>query len=405
MISVVGGTYEEFCQFPLWRQTFGSAGRAAAAIASLGGSARLHTFCDPGSVGQRQAMADLFGFELAGTATAPDVAFDYFHALTPIQITPTTFPLYDSGRVLEVETELALRFGVVEGETLVRAKRAVYDPQSPYSPASYHRNGSTAADLAVVCNLSEARALTGQLGAEECAAALLAPDLELVVIKSGAFGALVATRSTRTWIPAYRSDTVFPIGSGDVFSAVFAKAWLLDGARPEDAADTASRATALYCSSSALPDRQRFESDALPLQPFKPARSAERPPRVYLAGPFFTMHQLWLVEEARAELARMGMTVFSPFHDVGMTQDSGEIARQDLAGLDSCDLVFALLDTLDAGTVFEIGYTRKAGKPVVVFAQKVDPGDLTMIEGTDATIESDFATAIYKAAWTGWSIP
>ncbi|VWC14597.1 integrase [Burkholderia lata] len=101
-ISVIGGTYDELCQFPLWRQTFGSAGRAAAAIASLGGSACLHTFSSSDGVGQRQALADLYGFELAPTVPAPNVAFDYFHALSPIHITPSDVPLYESERVIDV---------------------------------------------------------------------------------------------------------------------------------------------------------------------------------------------------------------------------------------------------------------------------------------------------------------
>lgn len=405
MISVIGGTYEEFCQFPPWRQTFGSAGRAVAVIATLGSPATLHTFSSPDGIGQRQALADVFGFTLAATGAAPNVAFDYFHALTPIEITPDSLPLYDPSRRLEVDCDLALRFGVIEGETIVRAERAVYDPQSPGSPVRYHNNGSTAAELALVCNLAEARALTGQLTAEDCASSLLTDDIEVAVIKAGPFGAFVATRSIREWIPAFQSDTVFPIGSGDVFSAVFAKSWLLDTMRPDDAACTASRATAVYCGSSTFPSTRQLAESALQLVPFTPARPVTRPPRVYLAGPFFTMHELWLVEEARAELTRMGMEIFSPFHEVGMTRTSKEIAQLDLAGLDNCDIVFALLDSVDAGTVFEIGYARKAGKPVIAFAQKVNHGDLTMIEGTDAIIESDFATAVYKAAWTGWATP
>lgn len=404
MISVVGGTYDEFCQFPPWRQNFGSAGRAAAAIATLGESVRLHTFCSPEAVGQREAMASLYGYELAATTAAPEVAFDYFHALTPVQVTPSIYPLYDATRVMSVDAELALRFGVVEGETKLNARRVVYDPQSPLDPAPYHRNGSAAQELALVCNLPEARLLSGQEEPADCAVALLAQGTDVVVIKAGAFGALIATAQSRTWVPAYWSESVFPIGSGDVFSAVFAAGWLA-GKRPDDAADTASRATALYCASRSLPDRSRLALDGGKLQAFKPTRLPDRPPCVYLAGPFFTMGQLWLVEEARTELRAAGLTVFSPFHDVGLISSSTEIASRDLEGLEKCDLVFALIDTLDPGTLFEIGYAHKAGKPVVGFAQSVGAGDLTMFEGAGAIVESDFATAIYQAAWTGWAAP
>ena len=403
MIDIIGGVYDERCQFPIWRQTFGSGGRAAAVIACLGSQARLHTFCSPEAKAQCLALADTFGFELASTSNAPRIAFDYFHALTPVQASPSLYPLYDPGRVLRVDAELALRFGTLEGEALVHGRRVVYDPQSPNAPVPYGQNGSTASELAIVCNSTEARALSGQTDIQSCAAALLS-QAQVVVIKSGISGALVATQQGQTRVPAYLTDSVFPIGSGDVFSAAFAKAWLLDGQRPDDAADRASRATAMYCGSRVFPSQQRFEEEASKLTAFVRIRSAEQVPRVYLAGPFFTMHQMWLVEVARDELTRAGLSVFSPYHDVGVDGGSNEIARRDLQGLDGCDLVFALMDTIDAGTLFEVGYAHKAGKPVVVFAGHVQSGDLTMIEGTGALVVSDFATAIYKAAWTGWSI-
>jgi nucleoside 2-deoxyribosyltransferase len=49
--------------------------------------------------------------------------------------------------------------------------------------------------------------------------------------------------------------------------------------------------------------------------------------------------------------------------------------------------------------VFEIGYARALGKPVVVFAQNVSEESLKMLEGTECDICDDFVTAIYRTAW------
>jgi nucleoside 2-deoxyribosyltransferase len=61
--------------------------------------------------------------------------------------------------------------------------------------------------------------------------------------------------------------------------------------------------------------------------------------------------------------------------------------------------MFAVLDGLDPGTIFEIGYARALGKKVIVLIE--DPGqhDLTMLIGTDCEITGDFTTAVYKASW------
>jgi len=59
----------------------------------------------------------------------------------------------------------------------------------------------------------------------------------------------------------------------------------------------------------------------------------------------------------------------------------------------------AVVNGLDAGTLFEIGYAKSLGKKVVAFAQNVNSSDLTMLIGTDCEITSDFSTAVYKASW------
>ena len=74
------------------------------------------------------------------------------------------------------------------------------------------------------------------------------------------------------------------------------------------------------------------------------------------------MSQLWLVEEARTALQNAGFKVFSPYHDVGI-DDADEVVPKDIQGIEDADVMLALCDGLDAGTLFEIGYAVKKGLP------------------------------------------
>jgi nucleoside 2-deoxyribosyltransferase len=119
---------------------------------------------------------------------------------------------------------------------------------------------------------------------------------------------------------------------------------------------------------------------------------------VYLAGPFFNIGQRWLVEESRLALLGMGLRVFSPLHDVGMGH-AQEVAPKDIEALKVSRSVLALVDGLDAGTLFEIGYARCLGRPVIVLAQSTPEEPLKMLTGTSCEVVSDFVTSLYRAAW------
>jgi nucleoside 2-deoxyribosyltransferase len=110
------------------------------------------------------------------------------------------------------------------------------------------------------------------------------------------------------------------------------------------------------------------------------------------------MPQRWLIEEAREQLLGFGLDVFSPIHDVGRGP-ANVVAEQDLRGLESCDRVFAVLDGLDAGTLFEVGYARKMGIPVYTYAELVGAENSTMIDGSGCHMIPDFASAIYHCVW------
>src|SRR5262249_10308855 len=151
-------------------------------------------------------------------------------------------------------------------------------------------------------------------------------------------------------------------------------AWLVKDEPAISAAWFASRLAATYVESA----QDRFTPAQLALAQSE-ARSAERlygskSPRnipggeIYLAAPFFNTAQQWLVDEVRDALLELGLRVFSPIHDVGLGEPN-EVAPANLTALDRSALLFALLDDIDAGTIFEVGYARAKSIPVVGVAE------------------------------------
>jgi hypothetical protein len=289
-----------------------------------------------------------------------------------------------------VADDVVLRFEMMEGSARVRC---VYDPQSAFGPETFAENGSKADRLAVVANRSEIVALGGNPDPIQSAQGLTSSGTEIVVVKAGVEGAYVVEGSNVTLVSAFQTQQGWTLGSGDVFAAMFTAAWTIEGLSPVDSAKYASRAVAEYASTMALPIPSRT---TLAESELKEVRVT--PGRVYLAGPFFTVGQRWLVDETRRCLTELGLDVFSPVHDIGHGP-AEKVAPADLAALGQCDRVFAILDGLDAGTVFEIGHARARGLPVYGLAQTVSESDLTMIKGSGCTMFDDFVSALHNVAW------
>lgn len=394
MIRVVGGIYFERCWEGDWDQLFGSGLRAAAALASLGAEVRLEGFASKESEPAVRASASALGVAVDVHIAAQTVAFVYEHPLaTPMILPPPQ--LTKRGSTIAVDDKVVLRFGMVDGEAVVHADAAVYDPQSAYEPIGFAQNGSTASRLAIVCNRREARLLTGAGSLDEAARRMAEREhASVVVVKRGTHGATVFVDGEFHHVPAFRTTSVWPIGSGDVFSAVFTKAWALENLSAVESARRASLATALYCQSRTLPVVTDLEASALEVARVREDAGQQ----IYLAGPFFNMMQRWMIRQAREAISDCGLRVFSPLHDVGhgLAED---VATKDIEGLEASAAVFAVCDGLDSGTLFEIGYARKLGIPVVAFVQSESEESLKMLQGTGCEIVHDFASAIYHLTW------
>lgn len=398
-IHVVGGVYRERCIHPHWNDVYGSAGRAALAIATLGRSVILHSYMSDEvfqiikEKGSWQTEFDAMQVNIDRT-----VSFKYLHDLATPEISGVPDLPYSRFIVSE---ERVVRFGMLEGDAEVHAKWVVYDAQNASNPRPYRENGSTAGHLALVVNAREAVRMSGMPNSDPAqTAAVLAQQqmAEVVVIKMGPQGAFVWTAERSAQVPAFRTSHVWKIGSGDCFVAHFANAWMSEGRSPIEAAEIASNATAYYCDTQGLPTR-----DALANSKFEPVQisqaiSAGASRMIYLAGPFFDLSQIWMVQLARTTLLDMGLRVFSPYHDIGIGS-AESVVPKDLAGIRESDLVFAITDGLDAGTLYEIGYARAHNKPVVVYSERHSSESLKMMEGSGCTICSDYTSAIYSAMW------
>jgi nucleoside 2-deoxyribosyltransferase len=400
-ITIVGGFYREICRFPPSDEYWGSGGRAAAAIAESDVDTNFVTVANPKAEMMLASVAQAVGFKYSVERIPETITFRYQHGLSTPIIWP---PLHTINRVnLRASGDCVLQFGMLEAKVQVDASTVIYDPQEPFSPA-YIRPARKPSRLAYVLNGTEARRLSGNDDVEVAARRVAQESgADVVIVKRGALGALVFENGITQNVPAFETRSVWPIGSGDVFAAIFAAQWGVHGLPAMRSAMTASMATAAYVEERSLPIQRDVIEGRVSRRPLnlnrRPLSAGEYD--VYLAGPFFNMSQLWLVDEALSALRGLGVKVFSPYHDVGIGKGE-HVAPKDIEALEKSRAVLAILDGVDTGTIFESGYARAHGKPVVAFTESTPQEPLKMISGTGCEVVNDFVSAIYHAAWAAW---
>lgn len=402
-MKVVGGTYREEIVIPKYHMDLGGSGfRAAAALGSLP-DVTLVTATDPEGVEVLDAGGHTMGIAVVPQLRDMPVAFSYLAPFVEPIVQGRSSRLSET---LRVEAESVLAFGMVEsGRSLIKAETLVYDPQSVSDPGLNDVLQETFASLSLIGNAREIGAIGTASDVERASArAAQQTGASVVVVKAGARGVYWLDVETGNcgWEGAIPTSSVTKIGSGDFFSAAFAGSRLL-GADPLQAVRVASRSAAWACATGGnlipptLLAGHEVEWGGPPL-----ANDGVRP-RVYLAGPFFTVAQRWLVESCKAFLEDAGADVFSPVHEVG--HGGQEVAALDLDGLDQADVVFALLDEWDVGTVYECGWASRKGVPVVGVAARWDEVHTTMLLGSGAELHTDLTTAMYRAIWRGLGAP
>jgi nucleoside 2-deoxyribosyltransferase len=396
---IVGGTYDEYCFEPRWDKTFGSGLRACWVLSRLrpDQSIEFYTFGNQRTKNYLSQVGEEINFSYTVSLIPHLVQFRYDYPLADPLVIPRPDTLKNHENVIEVNGEMILYYGMIEGNGVISGNKVVYDPQSPSNPILFSATGSKAQRLAIVVNMTEAKKITG-IGTNDVRAIqdffFEKEGAEIVVLKMGAKGACVKTKAgTETMIPVYETKAIWPIGSGDVFAASFAHYWdVLDD--PILAARNASWDTAVYCNTrnfNFLP----FESDP----DIKPFLISDYPKaQLYLAGPFFTFAERWLINEIFLSLRSMNISVFSPWHHVGLGEAS-IVVPLDIKGLNESKVIFAVLDGLDSGTLFEIGFGVAKECTVIGYVENESSESIKMLQGTDCIIEKDLTTALYKCLW------
>ena len=326
---------------------------------------------------------------------ALDITFFYDHPFRMTSVYPRPDILYANKKTINAEDENVLVFGMIDADFKIKARKAVFDPQTTVMMPSFRNSGSDAEELVLVLNGSEARALAGCVDIMQQRDVIFEREqCQALVIKQGAKGAILFRNKNDEGlrIPVYVTPKVNSIGSGDVFTATFAYTWFR-GAALEEAALIASKSVACFVVSHEV----RGLKTAIHSFDY-PALSYRHEGQIYLAGPFFSYSQRWLIGQFYRALRNEGIKVFSPLHDVGIG-NAEEVTEPDIEGLNASDVVLAVVDGLDSGTLFEIGYAVSKGKKVVAYVQNETKKALQMLEGTHCDIETDFTTAVYKSLW------
>ncbi|WP_233117060.1 PfkB family carbohydrate kinase [Aggregatibacter actinomycetemcomitans] len=404
-ITVIGGVYIERYAWPHWDELYGSGGRALSVLQSLGCATKLYSCLNKDSANILQARAGIYktSFEICSSLKESyrPIKFHYLHGLSTPQISAITTEFAQQNEIIE---DNILVFGMLEGNPTISGNKVVYDPQNPISPKDFSENGSTANELAIVLNTNEAYKLikNRNLSLDEIAYELIKNKAKVVIIKQGVRGVNIYQKLNDRYIkkdsvPCYFTKNVWKIGSGDCFSAHFAYQWIYEGKTPTEAAELASKATAYYCETRGYPSFEEFTNWKNRVQPIT-HRHSEKKVTVYLAGPFFTLSQIWLINETRRLLSEMGLIVFSPYHEIG-TGDTIMVVPKDIDGINNSDIIFAIFDGKDSGTIFEIGYATAKNKPVIVYNENEKSEDLKMMEGTDCIVIKDYVSAIYRTLW------
>lgn len=397
-MKVVGGFYGERMMHPAHDALYGSGLRAAAALSELCGEIEFFTYVAPKQEAELNAIGDTFGLRTFANHRKHSIEFDYLHGCVSPELIPDLRTI-ERCEAISVTGDIVVRFGMLEGSAVVNAEWAIFDPQTEVDPEIFCANGSMAKHLALILNKSEAFALSEVTDLEGAAKKLmrLSPRTEVVVIKCDVRGALVCTKKKREWIRPHKTPSVFTLGSGDIFTAAFAFQWAVKQRSPVQAAEFASLATAFYCANQFLPLPTNFEK--LARKQYKPLKPKGVPGQIYLAAPFFSLGERWVVEQLRNALLDVGFRVFSPLHDVGVGTPKA-VAPADIKGLNASSVVLACVDGMDAGTVFEVGYARARGIPVVALSTVAGrPEDLTMMLGSDCIVVHDIASAVYRTSW------
>lgn len=120
--------------------------------------------------------------------------------------------------------------------------------------------------------------------------------------------------------------------------------------------------------------------------------------KVYAAGPFFNERQLNTIRKVESVLTSFdNIDIYRPRDgaasarklnkDIGAGKDPDPVTRQqvfrdNIDNIDDSDLLVAVIDDRDIGTIFEMGYACKAGIPIITYTDLGYGMNLMLAEST-----------------------
>jgi nucleoside 2-deoxyribosyltransferase len=120
--------------------------------------------------------------------------------------------------------------------------------------------------------------------------------------------------------------------------------------------------------------------------------------KIYVAGPFFNQQQLDTLTAVEAELEKHdNIELFRPRDstasakklnkDIGAGKDPSQETRHNVFldnvnNIDDADLVVAIIDGRDIGTIFEIGYAYGINVPIITYTNEGFGMNLMLAEST-----------------------
>ena len=309
MTVVVGGAYREVCAEPRVHWTFGSGVRAAAVLGET--ADRLVTVADGRTRTAIGAVIRVQHVEVTPRLRPIEFAYD-------TSLSRPRLLMHNADRDIAmppVDADDAIVFGMVEARPSVSAGRAVVDPQQSLSLDDIAET-INASELFIVANQREIYALASGRDLEEAVEAIIGcTGAAGVIVKAGALGALVFRKGVEvTGIPAFVTPRVFPIGSGDVFTAAFAMHYFENGDLTA-AAHYASFRTAGY--TTVRHHRPVSLTNEARVTVAPTLQSVQNPPWVYVAASFANPEQRWSGRTIDRGIDDIGGRSLYPLREVG----------------------------------------------------------------------------------------
>ena len=119
---------------------------------------------------------------------------------------------------------------------------------------------------------------------------------------------------------------------------------------------------------------------------------------IYIAGPFFNQDQKTIVENIENIVDELGYNYYSPMrHGRGILKDMTPTERNLIARLifmDNCDevnkanIIIAVTDDFDPGTMFEIGYAHSYSKLILTYSACGYDSNVMISQASDAHYKS-----------------